>query len=423
VIESGQQKLNILERYTPLNGEAGWVKTDKIPWFSAGSKQRGVLVVAQDVSELKQAEDKLRVSEQRFQLVSRATQDGIWDWPDTSNDYVYCSPQCKSMLGLGETESEGSAKKFKAMLHPDDLSLIKKTVNNLLSDNPQFDLECRMAVNPNEYKWFRAKGLTITNETTQSIRIIGSIADIQQQKDSEAKVQRYTAELERSNQELDTFAYVASHDLKAPLRGVTQLATWISEDFASGEVGEIHEKLQLMRSRIQRMDVLLSDLLAYSRVGRQTQSVSMVSIAVLAQGAFDLVSPPPGFKLELKNDLPVFRSFVTPLDQIFRNLVGNAVKHYGDDNGVISIGCEPADKPDYYRFSVRDQGQGIEAKYHEMIFDMFKSLRPRDEVEGSGMGLALVKKIIETYKGELWLESSPGEGSCFYFTWPISVAA
>ncbi len=199
--------------------------------------------------------------------------------------------------------------------------------------------------------------------------------------------------LEHSNKELDNFAYVASHDLKSPLRGIDQLATWIWEDIDDKE--ETIEHLQMMRNRVSRMDCLLDDLLAYSRVGRVEQKINSVNSKYVLQSLFDLVSPPDTFSFVLDGIFPAFDTVSVPFELVFRNLISNAIKHHHKVDGTITISCR--DSQDNYIFTVDDDGPGIAEKYHEKIFGLFQTLRSRDEVEGSGMGLAIIKKTLKIY--------------------------
>lgn len=236
---------------------------------------------------------------------------------------------------------------------------------------------------------------------------------------SKAIAEQRSIELARSNNDLDDFAYVASHDLKAPLRGIDQLATWVVEDIEEGNLEEIPNHLKMMRSRIRRLETLLNDLLTYSRVNHQQNNISEIDTSVLIHDLFMLVSPLNGFTLTVNGDLPSFSTFSVPFEQVIRNLLNNAIKHHHKAQGNIEVSC--VEKEKFYQFSVKDDGPGISSSYHEDIFKMFKTLRPRDETEGSGMGLALIKKIVEHYSGQVKIESSEGKGSTFYFTWPKNV--
>ncbi|MEX1020507.1 MAG: GAF domain-containing protein [Litorilinea sp.] len=232
----------------------------------------------------------------------------------------------------------------------------------------------------------------------------------------EQRVADRTAELERSNQELDRFAYVASHDLKAPLRAIDHLANWVADDAGDVLPAASVEHLTKMRGRIVRMEALLDDLLTYSRAGRVRGDASVVDTRELLCAVIETVSPPEGFHITLPDALPQLETYRAPFEAVFRNLFGNAIKHHPRRNGHIEITFE--DMGDWVEFCVRDDGDGIRPEFHERIFEMFQTLRPRDQVEGSGIGLAVVKKIIESGGGTIRVESAPGAGATFCFTWP-----
>jgi PAS domain S-box-containing protein len=229
---------------------------------------------------------------------------------------------------------------------------------------------------------------------------------------------RYTRALERSNLELDAFAYAASHDLKAPLRVIHNASTWIEEDLVGKLTGEMSENMNLLRSRVRRMDRLLDDLLEYSRIGRETDDshTEAISGTVLMENIQGLISPPEGFSVDASSTLAGIEVFRMPLQQILINLISNAIKHHDKKAGHIEVSVE--DIGAMFRFSVKDDGPGIPAQYHEQIFKMFQTLKPRDQVEGSGMGLAMVRKHVDVAGGELKLQSAVGQGSTFSFTWP-----
>jgi PAS domain S-box-containing protein len=224
------------------------------------------------------------------------------------------------------------------------------------------------------------------------------------------------SELERSNRELETFAYVASHDLKSPLRGIAQLSTWIEEDLVACEYESVNGHTALLRNRIQRMEKLLDDLLIFYRAGKSEGALMEVNVNDMVKEIFEIQNNKPGLRLELNNTLPIFTTLSTPFELIIRNLFSNAIKHHDKQEGIIQVSSRDIDEH-YFEFSVCDDGPGIPEKFHSRIFGMFQTLKPRDELEGSGMGLALIKKIVENYSGAVTLKST-GRGSCFSFSWP-----
>jgi signal transduction histidine kinase len=227
----------------------------------------------------------------------------------------------------------------------------------------------------------------------------------------ESKLRKITS----INQELNNFANAASHDLKTPLRGIDQLATWIEEDLQAVLDPDTRDHLRLMRSRISRMDMLLDDLLAYSQVGRTDEDTVEIDTLKLVEDIYDLSVGPTQIKLIAEN-LPTLRAKKVPLELVFRNLIGNAIKHHDKVTGTVTVSAKRLEKE--FEFTVQDDGPGIAPEHQQRVFIMFQTLKPRDKVEGSGMGLALVQKAIESVGGSISLQSDGQHGSLFRFTWP-----
>ncbi len=232
---------------------------------------------------------------------------------------------------------------------------------------------------------------------------------------------RLTTALERSNRELDAFAYAASHDLRAPLRGTANLAQWIEEDMQGQMSDQTRQMLALMRGRTHRMEALIEGLLAYSRAGRTRQEAVQLDVGKLAHEVVDLLSPPESVEIVIADDLPAVRSERLPLQQVLLNLIGNAVKHARRDDARVMVSAR--DAGELVEIAVADNGPGIHPQFHDRIWLIFQTLEARDEIEGTGIGLALVKKLVEAQGGRVWVESSPGAGATFRFLWPRSPAA
>lgn len=227
------------------------------------------------------------------------------------------------------------------------------------------------------------------------------------------------ADLQQSNEELERFAYICAHDLKTPLRAIYNLSQWLEDD--SGDVLPAPSKkyIQDIHKRVNRMEKLLDDTLAYARCSSKEQSGSpeIVEGKKLAEDVATLASPPAGFTLKTGPGFDNLRVQRLPLQQILYNLANNAIKHHNrPDSGRVDMNVE--EKNDHYVFTVKDDGPGIPPEFHDKIFEMFQTLRPRDQVEGSGMGLAIVKKVLMTFGGKISVESAPGRGATFTFTWP-----
>ena len=222
--------------------------------------------------------------------------------------------------------------------------------------------------------------------------------------------------LAKTRQELDDFVYIVSHDLRAPLRAIDSLAGWIATDYADSIDKDGQEMLSLLVGRSRRLHQMLDGLLQYSRIGRIVEQKTELDLAKLVPEIFHKLAPDGTVELLIQTDMPVIWGEQTRIEQIFENLLSNALRSIDKPLGKIEIGCFEADA--YWEFRVTDNGMGIEKKHHTRIFQMFQTLQPRYETEENGVGLALVKKIVETYDGRIWVESQPGRGSTFYFTYP-----
>ncbi|HVG45426.1 MAG TPA: PAS domain-containing protein [Longimicrobium sp.] len=229
---------------------------------------------------------------------------------------------------------------------------------------------------------------------------------------------RLTQALEQSNRELDQFAYVASHDLKAPLRGIANLTEWIQEDLGERVTGESAEHMRLLHGRVHRMEALIDGILAYSRAGRVRTAVERVDTGALVGEAVELLAPGEGARVEVEPGMPTVEAERVPLQQVFMNLIGNAVKYGGAGRDEVRVRVDWRPVRDAYEFTVSDDGPGIAPEYHDRIWGIFQTLQARDKVEGTGIGLSVVRKIVESRGGEVWVRSMPGEGAAFHFTWP-----
>jgi signal transduction histidine kinase len=275
--------------------------------------------------------------------------------------------------------------------------------------------------------------------------------------------------VESRNRELDKFTYIVSHDLKAPLRAIANLSQWIEEDLEDKLDEDTSKNMALLRSRVQRMDNFINGLLEYSRVGRIKSEKTTVDVQQLLHEIIDSIAPPPTFNIKIDENMPTLETEILPLQQIFSNLITNAIKHHNRDDGTITISVLECDKPSYevcsrsdtslwvkhfsqrreppqrkcftatqlcadgmaksttasqtlhfYQFSVADDGVGIAPKDQERIFGIFQTLTSRDEKENTGIGLSIIKKIIESQGEKIWLESQVNQGTTFYFTWAKS---
>jgi signal transduction histidine kinase len=224
--------------------------------------------------------------------------------------------------------------------------------------------------------------------------------------------------LEERNQELDRFTYIVSHDLKAPLRGIDNLSVWIEEDLKDKLDADTSQNMSLLRNRVQRMNNFIDGLLEYSRVGERQETKVIVDVEKLLQEIIDSLVPSRSFKIAIQGKMPVLQTEALPLQQVFSNLISNSIKHHHRDDGTITISAVEREK--HYQFSVADDGLGIAPEDQTKIFAIFQTLAAKDTKENTGIGLSIVKKIVENQGGKVWLESELNQGSTFYFTWNIS---
>jgi len=264
--------------------------------------------------------------------------------------------------------------------------------------------------------WVDTTIVPFLGEDGKPTQFVAIRADITERKRAQERQNDLMGELKEINEQLNQFAYVVSHDLKAPLRAISSLADWLITDYGDkvGEAGR--EQFAMLLGRTKRMNALVDGILRYSRITRQHEELVMVDVNQLLREVAEMLAPPPGIVLRVAPGLPTLPCERTRLTQIFENLISNAVKYMGKPEGEIYIGCEDAGPN--WKFHVRDTGPGIEERYFEKIFQIFQTLAARDDRESTGIGLAIVKKNIELSGGRVWVESTVGQGSTFFFLIP-----
>jgi len=263
--------------------------------------------------------------------------------------------------------------------------------------------------------FFAEVGLKLTEWEGKGY-IVAVARDITDRKRAEQQQNRLVEQLEKVNEELKNFAYIVSHDLKAPLRGIKTLADWLLADYGDKLDEQGKEQLNLLVSRVERMHNLIEGVLQYSRVGRVREEHVPMDLNELVLEVVDMLAPPENIKITVDGTLPTVVAEKTRITQVFQNLLSNAVKYMDKPAGRIEVRC--ADQGDFWQFSITDNGPGIDSKYFDKIFQIFQTLSPRDQFESTGVGLSVVKKIVEMYGGRIWVESEVGKGTTFFFTLP-----
>ena len=314
------------------------------------------------------------------------------------------------------------------IIHPDNLGSDKKYIRQILTGILSvFSLDERYIKKDGSIVWVHLTVSLVRNSNGSPDYFIRIIKDITERKHAEEqlnmlneeleqRVQERTYELESINKELKEFAYVVSHDLKSPLRAIGQLATWIEEDYASIIDEEGREKLTLMCSRVKRMDNLINGVLQYSRIGHLEENIQNFDLNTVLTDIIDMIAPQTRARIIIEGNMPTVKGDKTRISQAFQNLIDNAIKFIDRTDGIIKVGY--SDQGDYQRFYVADNGPGIDKKYHDRVFQIFQTLKARDEYESTGIGLTLVKKIIGIHGGKIWIDPKSDEGCTVFFTLP-----
>lgn len=416
-------------------------------WFEVRvyPAEDGLSVYLHDINERKRAERALRESEERYRFLADSIPQQIWTARfDGRYDYVNRVVVAYSGRPADELVGDGWMK----LVHPDDVDEVTERWTEALESGQPYEVECRLTRHDGETRWHLVRAHPQHGEDGEILKWFGTSTDIHDQKEVEAERDRAVDELEKinyvleserghlerqarelrettralekSNRDLDQFAYVASHDLKAPLRGIANLTQWLEEDISGKLDEETREYMDLLKGRVHRMEALIDGVLQYSRAGRGEDEKESVDAGELVREVVDMIDPPERFSVEIDANMPTVLTARTPLQQVFLNLVSNAVKHADGEDPRVRIRC-PDEGTEWYEFSVEDNGPGIPAEFREKIWTIFQTLKPRDEVEGTGIGLSVVKRTVEHYGGQVWVESEEGEGATFRFLWPKEI--
>lgn len=367
-------------------------------------------------------------SREREQLVATLAQMspvGIFR-ADANGQATYVNDRWCEITGM---TLEQAQENWLDAIHPEDREQVMATWAECTQTRQPFRLEYRIRPVNHTIVWVLGQAIVETDEQDQVVGYVGTITDITDRKQAELALQeraeeltyvnallaRTTTLLKKRNQELDQFAYVASHDLKAPLRAIANLSEWLEEDLNDLLPAENRHQMQLLRGRVHRMEALINGLLEYSRIGRLDAEIETVDVKTLLMEVIDSLALPPTFTVIVDESMPTLTAKRLFLEQVFANLISNAVKHHPRENGQVTISVH--DRGGYYEFAVSDDGNGIAPEYHDRIFTIFQTLEARDTKESTGIGLSIVKKIIETEGGSISVDSQVGTGATFRFTW------
>jgi signal transduction histidine kinase len=301
-----------------------------------------------------------------------------------------------------------------------------KSENLLILKKPFDSAEVAQLASALTEKWVLARQASLKTEQLERMvqertnELAAMNEQLKQEIVEREQAQQKQAELIRKvdniNRELNDFASIVSHDLKAPLRGIKTLATWISDDCSDKLGDQGNEQINLLLERVERMYKLIDGVLQYSRAGHTEEQPLHVHLDKFIPEAIDMLAPPENISITIEGKMPVVDCEETHLLQLFQNLVSNAIKYMDKPQGRIRVGCVEEDG--FWKFSIADNGPGIEEKHFERIFRMFQALSVTEEFRGTGVGLTVARKIVELHGGRIWVESEVGNGSTFFFTLP-----
>ncbi len=379
------------------------------PIFSESGEFSGVLSVFTDISEQKQIERKLIETKIRLEYLLKSSPAVIYTCElKAPYGVTFISENVKELTGYESQEYLADPTFMDNKIHPDDRERTIAALNNI-SKQSKFVSIYRFQHKNGSYRWMYEEVRLILDEHGKILDRIGYWSDITEQKQAEQNLQIV-------NKELQDFASIVAHDLKTPLRNLKTLAGWLLRDYADdlNEGGKDH-LVSLIKQTIH-MDALIDGIYRYSKIDRFYKEIMRINLNDLLSEIVDLLSPPDNIKVNIQAELPILAVDQTHITQIFSNLIDNAIKFMDKPKGHVDINCE--EKKNLWQFSVADTGPGIEESHFERIFQMFQTLSSWDETKNTGIGLAIVKKIVELNGGEVWLESSVGKGSTFYFTLP-----
>jgi two-component system, chemotaxis family, sensor kinase Cph1 len=385
-----------------------------------------ICMVVTDLTELEATADKLReaqaekeilqASEKRFRLLAEAVPQIVWT-ADPDGDVDYYNRKWTEFSGIPQKKSLGW--KWSAAVHPDDREQSMATWRRSVAEGTPCEIEHRLRRADGAYRWFLSRALPIRDEQGRVLRWFGTATEITELREAQRALEKTNEELGRSNQELEQFAYIASHDLQTPLRSITGFLDLLSRRY-QGKLGpEADEFIAFAVDGAQRMHQLINDILAFSRVTTHGLPFGPVDCRAILDRALVNLRAAIGESGAVisQGELPTVGGDESQLAQLFQNLVDNAIK-YRKPGEPPRIHVAAEEKETEWVFRVEDNGIGFDPRHTERVFQIFQRLHTTSEYSGTGIGLAICKKIVERHDGRMWVETEPGQGSTFYFTLP-----
>ena len=384
-----------------------------------------------DIQDQKTAAEVMRQSKVRFDLVAKATQDAIWDW-DLVTDLIWWNEGFRAMFGYKEEDIEPDITSWYSRVHPDDRDQVVSSVHRLIEDGgKQWSGEYRFRKSDGSYATVFDRGYVLHDKSGKAVRMLGSMLDITERKQAEVllerRVKERTYELELRSRELEQFTYVSHHDLQEPLRKIIMFSDMVKGEGREKLSEASQNRLEKVTQAATRMSAALRDVLNYASLSKQEQyaEVDLDEVLAAVQADLELVIHEKGAHVQA-DELPTVKAVAGQMHQLFYNLLNNALKFSkAGEPPQIRVTCCPAGVDTlgryaeldpartYYEIAVSDNGIGFKPESAERIFDMFQRLHSKDAYAGTGIGLALCKKVVVNHRGAIWAESQPGEGATF----------
>lgn len=394
--------------------------------LSVFSTKKGCTIYVRNITERKEAIAQIERSNERFHYASQATNDAIWDWELTTGNHFW-GEGFRKLFGHDLNVEKIEQQFWIDQVHPEDADRVVKSMHDAI-DDPKANFwreEYRyIKISDGSIAHILDSGFIIRDTQQKAIRMVGAMRDISENKVYEQSLKSLNSELERhalallrSNNDLEQFAYVASHDLQEPLRMITSFMTQLDRNYGNQLDDRAKKYIHFATDGARRMRQIILDLLEFSKVRSSESEMTAIDTGQLIEEiklTFRKQIQATGAVIDYEA-MPVILVNKLPLIQVFQNLIGNALKYHAK-NRTPAISIYTKESPTHWTFFVKDNGIGISEEYYEKVFYIFQRLHSKNEYSGSGIGLAIAKKIVEREGGEINVQSEEGKGSTFYFT-------
>jgi len=409
------------------DGSYYWVDTTIVPFLDDENRPFQYLAIRFDITAGKFANEEIQQTNERFEMATLASNDAIWDW-NMVNNTIYRSNGIKKFFGKDTMKTISEKDFWQEKFHIEDHDQIKISINNAIKDSlcNRWEMEYRISNKQEKTIYVVDKGVILRDKSGRAIRMVGAMTDISDQKNFEQQLlklneslKQHAHALELTNEQLEQFAFIASHDLQEPLRMIYSFMDQLKRKYQDQLDDKALQYIHFATDGAKRMKQIILDLLEYSRAGKLSESIEDIDMNLVLvdyQVLRRKIISEKSVTLNI-NKLPIVQSYKAPLIQVLHCLLDNAI-NYSNENQAPVIEILAEELGDIWQISVQDNGIGIDSSFFEKIFVIFQRLHNKEQYAGTGIGLSIAKKQVESWGGKIWLESIIGEGSTFYFTIP-----